>query len=280
LKLDLGTNNPESVIEQDGTVYGWDVAKGVVWRYSMNGLFPISSYKATRYFSDLGKRLYKQPRKSTRVFGGFDREFGCYLMTFVADGVVVESPFTISFDEGKNGWNCYVPYTPSYYGRIGKRLVSFVAGALWLHESDNVPYNNFYGTQYQSLWRFVCNTSPKSVKLLWNIELQADNQWECSSITTPPNKDYAQGMRSRIKAANWSRQEGVWKADFLRDMNDTSARFLNIINPIQRELNALLYGRPLRAEAFEIELRLVDSTKKSILKRIDIEFSLSMETKV
>lgn len=279
LKLDLGTNNPESVIEEDGTVYGWDVYKGVVWRYSSNGLFPISDYKAANYFNELAKKMYKQPRSKTLVFGGFEREFRCYLMTFVADGQAITEPFTISFDETKNSFNQYLSFTPQYYGRTGIRLLSFVGGQLWLHESEDVPRNNFYGVQYSSIWQFVCNHAPKAVKLFWNIELQGDNLWICPQITTPPNNDYAQGMRSRLLQKHWSREEGVWKADFLRDMNDTSARFLDIPNIPLRELTALLYGRPLRGEVLQVTLELLDGSKPSVLKRIDIEHNLSMDTK-
>ena len=280
LKYDYGTNNPESVVEENGTVYGWDVAKGVVWRYSVNGLFPISEYKAITFFDDLGRRLYKQPRKNTRAFGGFERSFQTYLLTFAADGVELLQPFTISFDEKKNGWNNFLSFTPENYGNIGRKMASFVNGQLWLHESGNVPMNNFYGVQYTSRWRMVFNHGPKAVKLLWNIELQGDNLWICSDIRIPPNNDYAQGMFSRLKANYWSRTEGVWKADFLRDINDTSARFLNILNPALRELSALLYGRPLRGEVAEITLELADGSKESILRRIDVEHNLSMDTKV
>lgn len=55
LKGNFGTTNPESVVEYRGLVFWVDVPNGRVIQYSANGLFPISSYKMTRYwklFSD------------------------------------------------------------------------------------------------------------------------------------------------------------------------------------------------------------------------------------
>ena len=281
LKEDLGTMNPESIIEYQGWVYGWDVYKGVMWRYASNGVFPISSYKAQKYFNDLGENLLPQSRKANRVFGGIERKYSAYLTTFVDDGsyLIDTERQTISFSEGKNGFNTFQPFIPEYYGVVGNLLVSFKNGNLWLHESDEVPYNNFYDTQYTSKIQPVFNLAPKAVKIPWNIELQADNLWFSPLIETPPNFQYPIGMRSRLKAGCWDNTEGTWKADFRRDINDPSPQFANITPLALKETTALLRGRPLRCEVMTVMLELNTPEVLSILKRMDIESNLSNDTK-
>lgn len=60
LKGNFGTTNPESVVEYRGLVFWVDISSGRVIQYSANGLFPISSYKMTRFwklFSDQYARM-------------------------------------------------------------------------------------------------------------------------------------------------------------------------------------------------------------------------------
>ena len=281
LKENLGTMNPESIVEYQGWVYGWDVYKGVMWRYSSNGVFPISSYKAQTYFNNLGEKLLDQDRKITRAFGALERKYSCYLVTFYDDGSYLtnDEAKTISFSEGKNGFNCFQPFVAENYAMVGNLLVSFKNGNLWVHESDLVPHNNFYDTQYTSKIQPVCNDVSKAVKIAYNIELQADNLWFASLIEIPKNYQYPLGMRSRLKAGNWSNTEGTWKADFLRDMNDPSPDFASITPVALKEATALLRGRPLRFEVMSVLLELNNPEELSILRRMDIEHNLSNDTK-
>lgn len=50
LKGNYGTINPESVIEYRGNVYWLDAINGRFVQYSVNGLFPISNFKMTRFW--------------------------------------------------------------------------------------------------------------------------------------------------------------------------------------------------------------------------------------
>ena len=277
LKEDFGSRNPESVVEDEGTVYGWDVYKGIVWRYSTNGLFPISDYGARTYFSNKGKSLLNLPRLQTRAFGGFDRQYKTYLLSFATIGETLGE--TIAFDEPKNRWVSFFSFLPECFSKIGKNLLSFKNGGLWLHELDTVPYDNFYGVQYSSQVTFVSNAVPRAVKLWYNIDIQANKLWYCALITIPPNAPYANGMKSMLLPNKFVNTEGIWKADFLRDMNDTQAIFLNIPNQQVREATALLRGRPLRGEVLIVTLQLDDPEALALLKQADVEFVPSMDTK-
>jgi len=278
LKYDLGTQSPESIVEQDGSVYGIDLYQGAVWRYSTNGQFPISKYKAQRYFNDLGKTLYALNRKTTKVYGFYDREYDLYGITIAPNNSYPDG-FTILFSEEKNRWNNFVSFVGEYYSGVIDRLVSFKGGDCYMHEGVGHTYNNFYGVQYPSRVKFVSNNGPRAVKNWWNLSIQADNQWYARDIEAPASYSYPNGMRSEIPPMAFSIEEGIWKADFLRDKIDPNPSFNTIANPVEREISKLYKGRVLRGEILIIELELLNSYEYSILRRADVEHTLSMDTK-
>jgi hypothetical protein len=277
LKYDIGTQHPESIVEENGSVYGVDIYKGVAWRYSYNGLFPISTYKANTFFNELGQKL--QPIKGTyQIQGGFDRIFQQYMLSVSPNKAYLEG-LTIGFDEPKNRWASFYSFIPQQFGRVGNRLVCFKQGRLWQHDYNSSQKNNFFGQQYGSIIKFVCNFAPKGVKIFQNIELQADKLWFAPEISIPANTPYAAGMLSRLKVGRWVNVQGVWQTDFLRDMNDTKSEFLTITNIPTRQATALLRGRVLRGEFLIVTLELAESTQPCILRRVDIEATFSMDTK-
>lgn len=274
---DFGTQHPSSIAHDGNYCYGFDARQGVAWRYATNGLTEISQYQAINEFNAIGKDFRAISAKNNDILGIFDREFKCYLLTF--PDIVGREATTISFDELKNGWNTYLSYLPEYYGITGQILVSFKDGQLWVHESDNVPRSNFYGVQYDNDIDIVFNRMPRSVKLMFNIDEQCDKLFHCPDIIIPPNDPYPSGMRSELKPNHFSNYEGHWNAEFLRDKNDTSAQFANITPVLLKETTALLRGRNLRGEVMVVKLRLSERGEDFIMKRIDIGYALSEETR-
>jgi hypothetical protein len=274
---DFGTQHPSSIAHDGNYCYGFDARQGVAWRYATNGLTEISKYKVINEFNNIGKEFSALSPLGLDVLSIFDREFKCYYLTFPT--IPGRPAATISFDETKNGWNSYYSYIPDYYGITGLVLVSFKDGELWVHESDNVPRANFYGVQYDAEIDMVFNFQKKATKLMFNIEIQSDKKFYAPLITIPANSDYPLGMRSSLLANRFKSYEGHWNADLLRDMNDNSAQFRAIVDPLAREVAALLRGRNLRGEVMTVKLRLADAGEDFSLKRVDIGFALSEETK-
>ena len=170
-------------------------------------------------------------------------------------------------------------YVGEYYSPVIDRLVSFKNGQCYLHEGVGHVYNNFYGVQYPSRVKFVSNNGPRAVKNWWNLQVQADNQWYARDIEAPATYSYPFGMRSEVPPMAFSIEEGIWKADFLRDKTDPDPRFNSIIDPVEKELSKLYEGRVLRGEILIIELELLNSSEFSVLRRADVEHTLSMDTK-
>lgn len=274
---DWGTQHPGSIASDGNYVYGFDARQGIAWRYATNGLTEISKYGFVKEFNVIGKLFAAKSAIDYPIISIFDREYKCFILTFpTIEGRPAQS---ISFDELKNGWNTYLSHLPEAYGISGQIIVSFKNGQVWVHESSNVPNANFYGVQHDCEVDIVINKYPKATKLFMNIELQSNKKFWSPVITIPANEDYPLGMLSELRPNRFSRTEGHYNADFLRDKLDTEAVFVAIVDPILRATTALLKGRPLRGEAAVIKLRLENAGENFNLKRIDTKFVFSEETK-
>lgn len=80
-----GTINPESIKEFRGKVYGYDMNKGLVNKYDVNGLGSISSYKFVDFFSDISKAIMNSKNSTiekSRVLGYIDTKRDEYMLSF------------------------------------------------------------------------------------------------------------------------------------------------------------------------------------------------------
>lgn len=105
--------NPESFAEQDGRHYFVDIKRGKALRLSQDGLTPISDYKYSSFFDDASRDYMSVINSSNlKIYGGFDREYGEYNITFEQvdtyqlsveiSEVVTDAPFLtgkVNFDD-------------------------------------------------------------------------------------------------------------------------------------------------------------------------------------
>ena len=268
--MPYGTSNPESVQVENGYVYGWDKYQAVVWRYATNGVEPIIT-KMVKYFRQ--KALERQPFVGDFVVGGYDRRHAMYLLTFVGSGEVLASD-TIGFDEIKNRWVSRYRFQPEYYARVGNDLLAGKSNAIHLF-FQTTAYSRWFGTQYQPTVTFPFNRDYRANKIWYKMRVLSDRKWSAPVIRVPFNYDYAIGQLSRLKENRFQPYEGHYWAEFLRDMNDTSAQFLNIANPTTRAATALLNGRKLRGQVMIVQLTAVDGSVLTILRSVDAYFDYS-----
>lgn len=288
LKQNWGVEQVESVVVEEGHVYGWDPYNGVVWRYSSNGLIAISDYGQSIAIKNYAKaRLQAGSGLSNNVYGGYERRHKVYYLSFAdtKGSTNEDKPITFAFYEEKmnspdnQGWNGTVSFVPEAYGRMGMFFISFVLGELWIHEHNGVPYNNFYDIQYATNVKFVFNSEPRRYKIPHNIQVQGKGKWVSPIINVGASHQIPGGQRSKILTGNWKNVEDVWGADFLRDGFDTAAVFLAIADPTVRFDTAVMKGRRLKCYAMEITLELEDSSVEGYIDRVDIEYTDSMDTK-
>jgi hypothetical protein len=166
---------------------------------------------------------------------------------------------TIAFFEGDNRWKTFMPYVPNAYGRFGRTVVSFNNGQLWLHE-DNQSRNRFYGAYTPSSIEFASNLSPEKIKVFDNISVYSNRVWGSpnnTDIIIPPTFLHPSGMASRLVPAKYVNKEGIFHAEFLRDLNTPGSSAHKILN-----------GRRLRGELMLIRLTNSDTFLVTLSKVI------------
>lgn len=119
----LGTQWIESVCKNNKFVYGYDAYTGVVWRDSVNGIFPVSGrfedaygngdYKMETYFRNKAIALNASGLDYVRVMTGWDEKYDCLYVIF-RDIVNDENDDTIVFHEPSNRWITFADFTKTY----------------------------------------------------------------------------------------------------------------------------------------------------------------------
>ena len=107
---DFGCQHPESVIQQDNSIYGVDVYRGLVWRHAQNGSVEISAINNRSYF------------KSIFIDGvfdataGLDRFYNEYILT------IYRSVFAGANTILKRGKNVYLNFTTLPPVSVGEEI--------------------------------------------------------------------------------------------------------------------------------------------------------------
>lgn len=283
-----GTQNPESVINDGGTVKGFDASKGMVWQYGQNGQVPITQGMVQRW-NDIGQTLdnlyFTGPEYNAGDYSWapatYERKYNTYVLSAQRKGGRDEEFYIVAFfDDQKNGWVNLLNEFYEWYGRVGNWNLQFSGGKMYI--ADVGPKLSFRGALTDCTIKFVVNTNPTTVKDWFNIELLASDLWTARSIFIPANNLYPEGQLSRLKVARWSRYNGKWCADFMRDINDPAFDNLPFL---LRQTTAALRGRPLKGNVMQVTLflrgneTLDDPYVNSWLKVAEVEWAPAFDTK-
>lgn len=266
---DYGCTHFSSYVKNVRNAYFFDLINSAVLRDSANGLQVISDYGMHSYFKEKVRQIVEYSGSGTiEIFGGWDEDQEMYLITFVniVSGAKTTSVIneTIGFQENTNRWISFFSFIPEFYGKIsGDQLLSFTAGALYEHNTNAVR-NNFYGVQYYSEVWVHGTEQPMINKIFDSIEINSDGQWSC------PDDDSIEierpiVMQSRLLPGKFRIQEGIYRADFLRDALNGGAVWTR---------SYLLNGRQLRGKEITVKLRNTD-TGKALLETVIINSSIS-----
>jgi len=291
LKGSFGTLNPEGVTEYKGNVYWVDTQNNKVVQYSLNGLYPISNYKMTRYWKQwcetvepltaqdieaLGSRPY--------IFCAVDPHHWELLVTvpkvlqtppngYLPDMPGVIYPFDIWDGLGKtlvykinaepNFWIGAYTYETEGYVTFGNKLFSFKYGQLYQHNSTT-SFNNFYGIQNKSRIMFVANQQPERDKVYNNISIEANML---------PSLTYFMSLSPYTQVSNlmdfdWEQKESTIYSQIYR----------NVLTPTATGLkpNGLITGEKMRTYALRIMLEFSVSTLPLELRFTTLGYQLSL----
>jgi len=132
--------------------------------------------------------------------------------------------------------------------------LSFMGGDIWVQNQPEsiVERVNFFGEHKDVYMSVVANENPNMVKILDSLGIHTDGEWEVTSVIIPKTLNYPNGMSSRIPLGKFKKREGIWRAEFLRNMQTTSST---------DSVLELLRGEPLRGRAAYLVLRNVQTTE-------------------
>lgn len=117
---------------------------------------------------------------------------------------------TITFDEKVKGWTSFHSFNPDFMQGMNNSFYSFKDGDLYVHNSNNVPRNTFYGAQYPSKISMMVNDSPSDIKELQAVSLEGNTSWE--ALITAYISGIEDNMKSSIKEIEFIKKEGIWYA--------------------------------------------------------------------
>ena len=271
--FEYGCQDPGSIVVNDRYVYFLDAIRGVYCRDASNGIYPISSYKMVNFWKEKCEIL-RMNRGKYSITSAYNKDYNELNVTVVSDldrqGVPYFDSFTILFMEEENRWKTFMPYLPELYGNIGGKLVSFDAGKLYLHDT-NQTRNKFYGVKYDLIIDVFGNIPLKQNKVFDAIAIHANRPFSApvkGDVYVYPSESYPDGMVSRLKSSKFELLEGVYYASFLKDMSDPA---------FTDELDALLNGRDLRGKVICVRLTNSDTSEVS-LHFVTIKSTISEHT--
>jgi hypothetical protein len=128
---------------------------------------------------------------------------------------------TITFDEKVKGWTSFHSFIPEYLIGMNSNFYTFKNGELYLHNSDSVPRNTFYGVQYPSKISMMVNDSPADIKELQAVSLEGNSSW--NALITAYVSGIDDNIKSSIKDVEFIKKEGIWYAYARR--NESTASF-------------------------------------------------------
>jgi hypothetical protein len=293
LKGSFGTINPEGVVEFRGSVYYPDANRGVWVQYSSNGLFPISSYRMTRFWKlffaqyismtageieALGSRPY--------IFATIDASHMELVISipklletppkgFLPDYPEMIYPFDIWDGQGKTivynletailpqpHWQGSYSFNPEWFVSLSNKLYSLKDGNLYQHNQTN-SYNNFYGTQYSSKIMVIANQLPTKPKTYNNVSVEGNKVPDFVYFYN--NYPYIQ--TSDLIATDFRDLEGVFYATLFRNkIIPTNSGFTT---------DGLLTGEYMRNVAMKILFQFEAIDTPLELKYLNIGYTLS-----
>lgn len=291
LKGDYGTINPESVTEYRGMVFWIDVNNGRVIQYSVNGLFPISNYKMTRFWNLWCKQYKSMSNAQIEALGGRPFVFMAVdsvhnellisipkLSNVPPNGYLPDYPSTIypfdiydlqekvmvySLDANPNHWQGAYTFYAEGFVTMNNDLYSFKNGQLWIH-NQTTSYCNFYGVQYKSKIMPISNLVPTVPKSYNNISLEVNI---CPTFVYAYN-DYPVQQSTDLVDFDFENREGVWYATFYRNkLIPTATGFVT---------TGLLTGEKMRNVAMYLLIEFTVGTNPIELKFLNIGFEPSL----
>lgn len=265
-KSEFGTQHGGSVVRFENRLYWFDFDAASICRDPGNGIQNLTETFGLKRFMEEQVAAFGSA-SNIDVVSGYDQANEIVWWTFT-DFTTAANSFTVGFrDTGGRTQDGFVLFTnalPDFYGQSKYTLTSFKDNAIWLHNSDNVPRCNFYGTQYEYWVTVIANESPANVKRFKQIAVSTNapvSAPDAGDITIEPCGNHPEGMVSLLKEAAFTSVHGKYVADFGRNMTTNSPT---------PTLDDLINGDDLEGQAMTIKLQ-GDQTTEHKIFTVEIE---------
>lgn len=132
-----------------------------------------------------------------------------------------------SFENKK--WGEFRTIAPDYGFSIYIDMLTLFEGNLYLHENGSSDRNNFYNTQYQTIFQYIENTQPEELKSYNSIALQSNELMvttdggivtSLGQVSSLIEQDFIKSiLNDGVTSINVESVTGIFSASFLRDQN-------------------------------------------------------------
>jgi len=172
------SQNPESFASYGFRCYFADKTRGAVLRLSKDGLTPINKILMADFFNDrfFDTGCFNSTVDNSYFIGSYDDYNSLYNLSFIGRD-------TVCFDEAANGWPTRKSFIPQFGISLNNRYYTYNTGEMWLHDNDTVPYNNFYGQQYNSKIILEINDDPSVIKSYKTLGYEGTTGWTANIVT-------------------------------------------------------------------------------------------------
>ena len=182
------STHPESFAFWGNNAYFTDAKRGVVMQFTpANGqLFPISSRGMSNFFRD-------RIGTASKLIGAYDgtkKQYVLSMQGYDPDAASIGSEtipnetsnITLGYSLRSEGWTSRFSFIPESGITMANRFYTFKNGKAYLHNSDTVDRNNFYGTAYNSEVQIIFNDNPTYISDFLTLNYEGDSNWEASEI--------------------------------------------------------------------------------------------------
>lgn len=220
----FGTVHPTATACVDGRQYRLDINKGVIHRYSRDGLTAISRFKMKKFFREKCNDLLYGNGK---IYGGFDYEHQEYVLTLINTQSPNES-VTIAFNEDKNRWVTRYSYLHECYTSIGNLFVSFRNGKLYRHnrlsESCNVFGEEIRQPSFvETVTNGLDQKMQSEIKEFENFVQEGDDKFIPVWMRTPERRNEYPRPETYTRADEIAEEEYKFKGAIYKNVNTVNA---------------------------------------------------------
>lgn len=245
------STNPESFAVYGYRKYFVDRSQNAVLRLSQDGITEISNTGMLDYFRD----SLTETGIEGKIIGSWDMHNKQYVLSMQPalskgasrPGQIGYLPEykTLTFDEDSLGWTSTFSFRPDNgFSMLGDYYTA-ASGNIWKHYSNNVPFCNFYNTQYDSSVTVVFNPEPSYSKNFQTINYEGSGGWALTEIYTDSNVGVP--ITSATLAYDLSfLQEQLFLNNFKQKENKY---FGNLVNITPASEGTIVYGSSMSGTA-------------------------------